>query len=131
MAIDKFGTNFADNIRLCKSKRVTVSVDDTYNLIKIPKRAYVTHVSLQILTPFDDQTADGTLSVGFSGNKEASNATYFLTTAEAAALTAGNKLSTKPKYFDAGSGIITLTAVDNDSVVDAIVRLFVSYMIIN
>ena len=129
--IDMFSTIAADNFRLCKSKRVVVSVDDTYNLIKIPKRAYVTHVNLQILTPFDDQTVDGTLSVGFSGNKEASNATYFLTTTEAAALVAGNKLSTKPKYFDAGSGIITLTAVDNDSVVDAIVRLFVSYVIIN
>ena len=129
--IDMFSTIAADNFRLCKSKRVVVSVDDTYNLIKIPKRAYVTHVNLQILTPFDDQTVDGTLSVGFSGNKEASNATYFLSTTEAAALVAGNKLSTKPKYFDAGSGIITLTAVDNDSVVDAIVRLFVSYVIIN
>ena len=129
--IDMFSTIAADNFRLCKSKRVVVSVDDTYNLIKIPKRAYVTHVNLQILTPFDDQTVDGALSVGFSGNKEASNATYFLTTTEAAALVAGNKLSTKPKYFDAGSGIITLTAVDNDSVVDAIVRLFVSYVIIN
>ena len=129
--IDMFSTIAADNFRLCKSKRVVVSVDDTYNLIKIPKRAYVTHVNLQIITPFDDQTVDGTMSVGFSGNKEASNATYFLTTTEAAALVAGNKLSTKPKYFDAGSGIITLTAVDNDSVVDAIVRLFVSYVIIN
>ena len=129
--IDMFNTIAADNFRLCKSKRGVVSVDDTYNLIKIPKRAYVTHVNLQILTPFDDQTVDGTLSVGFSGNKEASNATYFLTTTEAAALVAGNKLSTKPKYFDAGSGIITLTAIDNDSVVDAIVRLFVSYVIIN
>ena len=129
--IDMFSTIAADNFRLCKSKRVIVSVDDTYNLIKIPKRAYVTHVNLQILTPFDDQTVDGTLSVGFSGNKEASNATYFLSTTEAAALVAGNKLSTKPKYFDAGSGIITLTAVDNDSVVDAIVRLFVSYIVIN
>ena len=129
--IDMFSTIAADNFRLCKSKRVVVSVDDTYNLIKIPKRAYVTHVNLQILTPFDDQAVDGTLSVGFSGNKEASNATYFLTTTEAAALVAGNKLSTKPKYFDAGSGIITLTAVDNDSVVDAIVRLFVSYIVIN
>ena len=129
--IDMFSTIAADNFRLCKSKRVIVSVDDTYNLIKIPKRAYVTLVNLQILTPFDDQTVDGTLSVGFSGNKEASNATYFLSTTEAAALVAGNKLSTKPKYFDAGSGIITLTAVDNDSVVDAIVRLFVSYIVIN
>lgn len=129
--ITALGHRAADNVRLIRSEAVTLAADDTYALLKLPKKAFVTAVWLEIITPFDDQTTDGTLTVGFSGNGETADADYFLANSVALPLVAGNKVSTVGKWFGTAAGLITVTADDNDSVVNPVVRIWATYSIIH
>lgn len=131
MPINALGHRAADNVRLVRSEAVTLSADDTYNLLKLPKKAFVTAVWLEIITPFDDQSVDGTLLVGFAGNGEVADTDYFMANAVTLPLVAGNKVSTVGKWFGAASGLITITANDNDSVVNPVVRIWATYSIIH
>jgi hypothetical protein len=131
MAINALGHRAADNVRLVRSEAVTLAADDTYNLLKLPKKAFVTAVWLEIITPFDDQSTDGTLTVGFSGNGESADADYFMNDTACAPLVAGNKVSTVGKWFGTASGLITITANDNDSTVNPVVRIWATYSIIH
>ena len=129
--INVLSNRAADNVRFVRSGKITLASDDTYAVVKVPKKAFVLGVWLEILTAFDDQATDGTISVGFTGNGETDDPDYFLTTAEAAALTAGMKVSMDGKWFVDAAGLITVTANDNDSTVDPVVRVFVAYTVIH
>ena len=121
----------ADNFRLMRSGKITLDADDTYATVKVPKKAFVVGVWLEILTAFDDQTTDGTITVGFSGNGETADPDYFMDNTAAAPLVVGMKEVTKGKWFGDASGLITLTVADNDSTVDPIVRVWVLYSVIH
>lgn len=129
--INVLSNRAADNVRFVRSGKITLASDDTYAVVKVPKKAFVLGVWLEILTAFDDQATDGTISVGFTGNGETADPDYFLTTAEAAALTTGMKVSMDGKWFVDAAGLITVTANDNDSTVDPVVRVFVAYTVIH
>ena len=129
--INVLANRAADNFRIMRSGKVTISADDTYAVVKVPQKAFVVGVWLEILTAFDDQTTDGTLTVGFSGNGETADPDYFMTNTTAAPLTVGMKEVTKGKWFGDASGLITVTADDNDSTVDPIVRVWVMYSVIH
>lgn len=131
MAINALGSRAADNIRMMRSGKVTLSADDTYQVLKLPKKAFVVGVWLEIITAFDDQTTDGTITVGFSGNGETADADYFMDNTAAAPLVTGMKEVTKGKWFSDASGLITVTANDNDSTVDPVVRVWVLYSVIH
>lgn len=131
MAINALGSRSADNIRMMRSGKVTLSADDTYYVLKLPKKAFVVGVWLEIITAFDDQTTDGTITVGFSGNGETADADYFMDNTAAAPLVTGMKEVTKGKWFGDASGLITVTANDNDSTVDPVVRVWVLYSVIH
>ena len=131
MAINALGSRSADNIRMMRSGKITLSADDTYQVIKLPKKAFVVGVWLEILTAFDDQTTDGTITVGFSGNGETADADYFMDNTAAAPLVTGMKEVTKGKWFSDASGLITVTANDNDSTVDPVIRVWVLYSVIH
>lgn len=131
MAINALGSRSADNIRMMRSGKVTLSADDTYYVLKLPKKAFVVGVWLEIITAFDDQTTDGTITVGFSGNGETADADYFMDNTAAAPLVTGMKEVTKGKWFSDASGLITVTANDNDSTVNPVVRVWVLYSVIH
>ena len=131
MAINVLSSRAADNFRIMRSGKITLSADDTYQVIKIPKKAFVVGVWLEILTAFDDQTTDGTITVGFSGNGETADADYFMDNSAAAPLVTGMKEVTKGKWFGTSSGLITVTANDNDSTVDPVIRVWVVYSVIH
>lgn len=131
MAINALGSRSADNIRMMRSGKVTLSADDTYYVLKLPKKAFVVGVWLEIITAFDDQTTDGTITVGFSGNGETADADYFMDNTAAAPLVTGMKEVTKGKWFGDASGLITVTANDNDSTVNPVIRVWVLYSVIH
>ena len=131
MAINVLSSRAADNFRIMRSGKITISADDTYQVIKLPKKAFVVGVWLEILTAFDDQTTDGTITVGFSGNGETADADYFMDNTAAAPLVTGMKEVTKGKWFGDASGLITVTSNDNDSTVDPVIRVWVLYSVIH
>ncbi len=134
MAINALGSRAADNIRIMRSGKVTLSADDTYQVLKLPKKAFVVGVWLEILTAFDAVAAeddDGTITVGFSGNGESADADYFMDTTAAVPLATGMKEVTKGKWFGDASGLITVTATANDATVAPVVRVWTLYSVIH
>ena len=129
--INALSSRSADNFRMMRSGKVTLSADDSYAVLKVPKKAFVVGVWLEVITAFDDQTTDGTITVGFSGNGETADPDYFMDNTAAAPLVVGMKEVTKGKWFGDASGLITLTVADNDSTVDPIVRVWVLYSVIH
>jgi hypothetical protein len=114
---------------MMRSGKITLSAADSYAALKLPKKAFVVGLWLEIITAYDEATEgiDGTITIGFSGNGETADADYFLTSAQAAPLATGMKASTVAKWFDSASGLITVTPTANDSTVDPVVRLWVFY----
>lgn len=129
--INALSSRTADNFRMMRSGKVTLTADDSYAVVKVPKKAFVVGVWLEIITAFDDQTTDGTITVGFSGNGETADPDYFMDNTAAAPLVVGMKEVTKGKWFGDASGLITLTVADNDSTVDPVVRVWVLYSVIH
>ena len=129
--INVLANRAADNFRLMRSGKITLSADETYAAVKVPKKAFVVGVWLEIITAFDDQTTDGTITVGFSGNGETADADYFMDNTAAAPLVTGMKEVTKGKWFSDASGLITVTANDNDSTVNPFIRVWVLYSVIH
>lgn len=129
--INALSSRTADNFRMMRSGKVTLTADDSYAVVKVPKKAFVVGVWLEIITAFDDKTTDGTITVGFSGNGETADPDYFMDNTAAAPLVVGMKEVTKGKWFGDASGLITLTVADNDSTVDPIVRVWVLYSVIH
>ena len=129
--INALSSRTADNFRMMRSGKVTLTADDSYAVVKVPKKAFVVGVWLEIITAFDDKTTDGTITVGFSGNGETADPDYFMDNTAAAPLVVGMKEVTKGKWFSDASGLITLTVADNDSTVDPIVRVWVLYSVIH
>ena len=129
--INVLANRAADNFRLMRSGKITLSADETYAAVKVPKKAFVVGVWLEIITAFDDQTTDGTITVGFSGNGETADADYFMDNTAAAPLVTGMKEVTKGKWFSDASGLITVTANDNDSTVNPVIRVWVLYSVIH
>lgn len=93
--INVLANRAADNFRLMRSGKITLSADETYAVVKVPKKAFVVGVWLEIITAFDDQTTDGTITVGFSGNGETADPDYFMDNTAAAPLVTGMKEVTK------------------------------------
>jgi len=129
--INALSSRTADNFRMMRSGKVTLTADDSYAVVKVPKKAFVVGVWLEIITAFDDKTTDGTITVGFSGNGETADPDYFMDNTAAAPLVVGMKEVTKGKWFGDASGLITLTVADNDSTVDPVVRVWVLYSVIH
>ena len=124
----------ADNFRLMRSGKITLSADETYAAVKVPKKAFVVGVWLEVLTAFDAVDVsddDGSLTVGFSGNGESADVDYFMADAVSLPLVTGMKEVTKGKWFGDASGLITLTSVANDTLVDPVVRVWVMYSVIH
>lgn len=137
MAIDFYTGAFADNLRLAKSKAIISPSDDTYNVIRIPKNAFVTDVWLEVIDVPDVKPL--TCEVGWTGNKETAVSSGFITTDVADAGVAGLKRAQKDtlvtfegKYFNNGTGGITFTYSSGVGATElGTFRVFVSYIVVH
>ena len=108
-------TNFlahmaADNYRLERSRLLDTPVAGTvYNVIRIPRFAFVKGVYLGIDTVFG---AGCTVKVGYSGNGGAGDDDYFLTTVENDPTALGWTTSVDALWFSSANGLITVTCAD-------------------
>ena len=136
MANTDFYTNaFADNLRLAKSKVLLNPSDATYNLIRIPKFAFVKNVWLQVITACD--VLPSNLTIGWLGNAETANASGFMSFDVAYPIVKGlkraqsdTKTTFEGKYFSGGSGAITLTYAVGTATTVGTFRVFAEYIVI-
>jgi hypothetical protein len=131
-----FTHSFADNIRFAKSKLLSSPDDGTYNVIRIPKRAFITDVWLHVDTVAD--VVPATCTVGWLGNGETAVTNGFITTDVADALTTGLKRAQKDtvttfegKYFTTAGGAITFTYEAGTGVTTkGVFQVFALYIVI-
>jgi hypothetical protein len=115
---DFLSTAASDRYFLAKSKRMVAPADATYNIIRIPKNAFVMDVWVLITTAFT--AAGSTLTVGWLGNGETADPDGFITNDISKPTIAGLKraqhdtlTSWEGKYFYSKGGMITCTTDDN------------------
>lgn len=131
---DAYSNKVSDNFRLAASKLMLAPADATYNLIKIPKMAFVTDVWVQIVSAF---TLDASIEIGWLGNGQTAVTDGFIADNIADPKNVGVKrgfnvaLGTFPsKYFIAAAGAITATVLDNTGAVGNF-RVFALYSVIH
>jgi hypothetical protein len=130
---DAYSNKQADNIRLAASRLMIAPSDATYNLIRLPKFAFVTNVWVQIVTAF---TLDASIEVGWAGNGETAVVDGFITDdlsdPTVVGVKSGFNATTRTfpaKYFSAAGGVITATVADNSGAVNNF-RVFAQYSVI-
>jgi hypothetical protein len=133
--VDFYTNNFADNIRLARSKRLIAPADDVYNVIRIPRYALVLCTRVWIETAYTN--AGALMTVGFVGNKDTADPDAFMTTAlcdpDATGMAvsyAGNAACCGGKYFQDGSGSITITVDDNGGTAGTF-YVFAEYVVVH
>ena len=129
--VDRFSHKLADNYMLAMSGLFTAPAAATYDIISIPKWAFVYDLFFEMVTL---DSSGGTITVGFKGNAEtpAYDVDYFFTNTETAPATAGmkNPVSTGfAKYFSGAAGTMTVTVASTAFTV-AQFRVFAGYMVI-
>ena len=132
--MDYFSTAAADNFRLARSKVILSPEDGTYGAIRLPHKAYVMDVQVNIVTPFSSGST-GTLDIGVSGSIDDDD--FFITSAHAAPDTAGftrassgTAVGAEGCWLSAGPGAITFTVDKGDSADDIEFCIYVVYSII-
>lgn len=115
MATDMICTAAADNYRLARSKSLVELADGTYNLIRIPKYAFVDQVWFWITQAYAGGSG-GSATIGFVGNGETADPDGFMDASQAGGRTTGMKLMTadtqpgsKGKWFTTAGGLLTIT----------------------
>jgi hypothetical protein len=131
---DAYTTKASDSFRIEASKLMLAPADATYNLIKIPKFAFVTDVWIQIVSAF---TVDASVTIGWFGNGETAVEDGFITNEIADPDVVGMKrafnstLVTFPgKYFSDAAGAITATVLEGAGAVGNF-RIFVQFTVIH
>ena len=135
MATDLYTNSFADNFRLARSKTLNAVNDDTYNIIRIPKHAFVMDVWLLITTAYS--AGSPIITIGWAGNGETAVPAGFMSNEVALPTVAGlkraqhdTKVSFEGKYFNSGPGIITVTVDDGGVTTEGIFVVFAVYSVI-
>jgi hypothetical protein len=112
---DFFSNAASDNFRLLKSKPMsgTAVTAGTWSLMRIPKWAFVSNVWVYVSTI----CAKTDVTIGWSGNTETAVPAGFFSVDTLKAGVVGYKVAMNDtltsfgqKYFDKGTGAITLTA---------------------
>ena len=126
---DKIANKLSDNVYLARPG-IFGGAAEAYNLIKVPKNAFIMNVWLEIITTH----AGNTCTVGFAGNATTADADGFIDATLGITTTAGfiraiddAQPGSKAKWFSAGGGMITATP----SATTSRQRLFVEYAIIS
>ncbi len=124
--VNVMGKIAADNIRIERTAKITLDANGLYYVFKLPKKAYVSHVSLEILTAADA----GELTVGFVGNGETADASYFMDNAAVQPTITGTRYTCLPKWFVDAGGAVTLTLSSLGSTAP-VIRAFVQFSVIH
>jgi hypothetical protein len=112
---DFLSTIAADNIRLARSKTLVNLADGTYNLIMLPKFAFVKQIWLYVSVAYAGG-AGATGTIGFTGNGETADPDGFMDATAAGVRATGMKIMTadaqpgsQGKWFNSAGGCITIT----------------------
>lgn len=131
---DAYTHKASDAVRLEASKLMLAPTDGTYNLISIPRYAFVTDCWVQIVVAF---TVNASVEVGWFGNGEVAVTNGFITNDISDPTVVGMKrafniaLTTFPgKYFSTVGGAVTCTVADNAGAVGNF-RVFVQFTVIH
>jgi len=134
--IDFYTSAFSDNYRLAKSKILIYPSDGTYNIIRLPKYAFVKDVWLLVSTA-SDVTPD-VCTVGWLGNGETAVTNGFITTDVANPTKTGLKraqsdtaVTFEGKYFSDATGVITFTYEAGSASTLGVYRVFCAYTVIH
>ena len=128
---NRISRKLSDFTYLVRSHDFINPADGTYDAMQLPRRAFIEDVWLEVF----DLDADGTVTVGFSGNKETADPDGFIdatlgVTSAVAMIRATDDAQpgSKGKYFVDGSGMLTVTPA---SVNEGSFRVFCKYSIIS
>ena len=115
---DLICTAAADNFRLARSKQLVSLADGTYNLIRIPKYAFVDEIWFYVSTAYAGG-AGGAATIGFLGNGETADPDGFMDAAAAGGRATGMKFmssdaqpGSKGKWFTTAGGMLTITLAE-------------------
>jgi hypothetical protein len=132
---DAYTSKASNHFRMEASKLMLAPDDGTYNLIRVPRYAFVTDVWIEIVTAF---TGDASVTVGWLGNGETAITDGFIDNEVADPTNVGVKrgfnVSTKifpGKYFSTAPGAITATVADNYSGTVKDFRVFAQFVVIH
>ena len=132
---DKFSNKLADNRMMAMSGLFIAPDDDTYDIIRVPHWAFVSNVWLEINTAYI--AGAPSITVGWKGNKETAVPAGFITNDIAKPAEMGLKIAQKDtltafpgKYFNTGSGAITVTIAAGGATTEGNFRVFCEYTVI-
>jgi hypothetical protein len=130
---DLYTHAFSDNTRLAKGKTMIAPADGTWNLVALPRFAFVKTVWLWVISGYVGGAP--VVTIGFIGNGESADVDAFMTNVETDPTFVGMKNSVHGsalwadgKYFDAASGAITLTTAKGTTAGNLIA--FVDYSVV-
>jgi hypothetical protein len=132
MAITRsvFGSAISDAERYVKGKTITAAATtETVAVVSVPKKAFVTDIWIDKIVAF---ATSGTFTVGFTGNGESEDVDYFGADAQVNSDATGVVRLTTSKYFEAASGLVTVTTTGGGDANDgtAKYRVFVEYVVL-
>lgn len=129
--IDRISHHLSDFSYMARSKNFVNVADGTYDCFRIPKKAMIEEVWLDVFA----SDADGTVTVGFAGNAETADPDGFIdatlgVTSSIAFIKATDDAQpgSKGKWFLDGSGMLTVTP---SGVNAGSFRVFCKYSIIS
>lgn len=128
--------NFADNLRIAKSRVMIDTAAGTYTIIPLPRMSLVKNVSINISRTWT-ASAFPTVTIGFIGNGETADPDAFMRDIDIApaftgykSMINGNAEWSDGKYFDSKGGAITVTLGAMTATVKGIFVVFCDYTII-
>lgn len=133
---DKLSLRSSDNFRLVRSDNLLSLADGTYNLIRIPKFAFVDQIWLYITTAYAGG-AGGSATIGFAGNGETADPDGFMDATQAGARATGMKVMTgdaqpgsQGKWFNTAGGLLTITLAKSTDTTLLVATVFMRYSVL-
>jgi hypothetical protein len=135
--IDFQSFSASDNFRLARSKTLYDLVDGTYNIIQVPKFAFIDQLWFIVTTAYTGG-AGGSATIGYTGNATTAAAAGFMAAGTTLARAAGTKIMTadtaagsKGKWFSDGSGCVTITLAASTDTTALRGYVFVRYSVLH
>lgn len=131
----KMTNALSDKVFMARSLLFTEPDDGTYAIIQIPNKAFISDVWLNITTAYVAGTPS--LTIGWMGNGETAQTAGFMSNDIAKPMEVGLKraqhdtlLAWEGKYFNAGTGAVTITVAANSATTEGVFQVFVQYTVI-